>query len=187
MKKIIISFFALLLIAGCSPPELDKSALVILPFDVAEEEEAIKAMLKKEVDLFWSGDLIAESEFWIKEDYLTVVNTGSNNHWQARSYDTIYAVTKSQQDVDWRPDVTDIEIEYTDVHIKIYGSVAWAVYYMRLSSIYKGEPYVGGMSVRTTFLEKVDGKWKIALNHTAGLNPCEKEEYQVQKQYLQEK
>jgi hypothetical protein len=132
------------------------------------------AVLKKEVHLFWHGDLIAESELWIKEDYFTAVGTGANGHFQARSYDTIYALIKSQQDVDWRPDVTDIKTEYTDVHIKIYDNVAWAVYYMRVSSIYKGEPWVGGISVRTTFLEKVDGKWKMALNFTSGINPCEK-------------
>lgn len=173
MKKIIILFFALLLIDG--------SAFGQKKF--TKEEEAIMAALEKEVDRFWHGDLIAESEFWVKEDYFTTVGTSANSHGQARSYDTIYAATKSAQDVDWRPDVTDIKTEYTDVHIKIYGNVAWAVYYMRNSTIYKGEPWVGGISVRTTFLEKVDGKWKIALNHTSELNPCKNEEYKVKKQY----
>jgi len=79
-----------------------------------------------------------------------------------------------------------MNIEYIDFHIKIYGKVAWAVYYMHLTWKYKEEPY-DSKSVRTTFLEKVDDKWKIALNFTSGLNPCKEEEYNVQKQYLQDK
>ena len=57
MKKIIVSFFALLLIAG--------SAYCQGTIDVAKEEEAIKAMLKKEVDLFWERDFDAPSRSWM--------------------------------------------------------------------------------------------------------------------------
>ena len=163
MKQIIFSLFAVLLFAG--------SAYCQGTIDVAKEEEAIKAMLKKEVDLFWERDFDAESNFWVKEDYFTTVQNNGNFHLQGHGWDTIYTRIKRFSEGDNWQYVSNAKNEFKDFNIKVYDKVAWAVYYLDLTWEYKGEPY-DRSSVRVTFLEKVDGNWKMALNAKTILNPC---------------
>jgi hypothetical protein len=167
MKKIIFSFLALSLIAGSAFSQKK----------IAKEEEAIKEALKKEISLWWKMDLDAESDFWLKEDYMTTVNTNGNNHGQNHGYDSIYAGIKRffENAEDQYQYVSNIELELKDFNIKVFDNVAWAVYYTHAGWEFKGEPY-DRSSVRVTFLEKVDGDWKMALNAITWLNPCEEED-----------
>ena len=62
MKNIIFIFIAALLITGCTPP-MDKKtekSIVVLPFTKfskeEKEEEAIKALIEKEISLFVDRD-----------------------------------------------------------------------------------------------------------------------------------
>lgn len=173
MKKIIISFFALLLIAGSAFSQKK----------ITKEEEAIKKAIKKEFALFWERDTDAESDFWVKEDYMTTFNTGENSHFHTQGWDSIYAQTKRGSEHENWQYVSNLKTELTDFHIKVFDKVAWAVYYGHNTWDYKGEPYDAGPWVRVNFLEKVGDNWKIALTATSSLNPCKKEEYKVQKQY----
>ena len=72
MKKIIVSFFAICLIAGCTPPKEE--------IDVAKEEEAIKAVIKEEVAQWLDRDYISEAEFWKNADYVTSIHNMVNSH-----------------------------------------------------------------------------------------------------------
>ncbi|KPL14200.1 MAG: hypothetical protein AMS23_04600 [Bacteroides sp. SM1_62] len=167
MKKIIFPFFAVLLITGCTPPKEE--------IDVAKEEEAIKAMLKKEVALWWERDVDAESNFWVKEDYFTTVSNSGNFHSQGHGWDSIFAsIKRISVDTNWQY-VSNARNEFKDFNIKVYDKVAWAVYYVDEAWEYKGEPYDRSF-VRVTFLEKVDDNWKMALNAMTILNPCEEED-----------
>jgi hypothetical protein len=176
MKRIIVSFFALLLIAGSAFSQKK----------IAKEEEAIKETIKKEFALFWERNTDAESDFWVKEDYMTTVNTGENSHFHNHGWDSIYAQTKRGSEHENWQYLSNLKTELTDFQIKVFDKVAWAVYYGHNTWEFKGEPY-DAKFVRVNFLEKVGDNWKIALTATSTLNPCKKEEYQVQKQYLQEK
>ena len=177
MKKIIFSFFALLLIAGSAFSQKK----------IAKEEEAIKKAIKKEFALFWERNTDAESDFWVKEDYMTTFNTGENSHFHTQGWDSIYAQTKRGSEHENWQYVSNLKTEFTDFQIKVFDKVAWAVYYGHNTWDYKGEPYDDGSWVRVNFLEKVGDNWKIALTATSTLNPCKKEEYKVQKNYIQEK
>ncbi len=147
--------------------------------DIAKEEEAIKAVLKKEISHWWAMELDAESDFWVKEDYMTTVNNNGNNHSQNHGYDSIYADMKrfieQIEDQDQYQYVSNTKHEFKDFNIKVFVKVAWAVYYVYENWEFKGEPY-DRSSVRVTFLEKVDGDWKMALNAITWLNPCEEED-----------
>ena len=168
MKKIIFSIFAVLLFTGCTPPKEE--------IDVAKEEEAIKAVLKKEMSDWWHMDLDAESDCWVKEDYMTTVHNDCNNHSRSHGYDSIYAFGKRffEQYGDQFQYVSNAKQEFKDFNIKVFDKVAWAVYNLHTSWEYKGEPHEGS-DVRVTFLEKVDGDWKMALNANTSLDPCKDE------------
>ena len=132
---------------------------------------SVKRLSKKEVALFWERDYDAESNFWVKEDYFTTVRNNGNFHRQNHGWDTIYAINKRFSEGDNWQGVSNAKNEFRDFNIKVYDKVAWAVYYLDLTWEYKGEPFNQTTS-RVTFLEKVDGNWKMALNVKTILNPC---------------
>ena len=167
MKKIIFSLFAVLLIAGCTPPKET--------IDIAKEEEAIKAVIKEELALWLDQDYIPESDLVKKEDYVRMIQNFGNNHNQTVGWDSVYADLKKSSEGDWWSDLTNMKIEYKDFNIKVYDKVAWAVFYTQGTGEYKGEPYDRTQS-RVTFLEKEDDNWKMVLNSITLLNPCETED-----------
>ena len=166
MKTIIFSFFAVLLITGCTPPKEE--------IDVAKEEEAIKAVIEKELALYLDRDYISESDLLVKEDYFMTVSTYGNFHNQTIGWDSVFVQLKKSSERDW-PDVTNHNFECKDYHIKVYDKVAWAVYNTLETADFKGEP-VDRTQTRVTFLEKVDDNWKMALNSQTLLDPCEIED-----------
>ena len=167
MKKIILSLFAILLIAGCTPPKEE--------IDIAKEEEAIKALIKEEVARFLDRDYTSEADFVKNADYVTTVHNNGNSHNQTVGWDSIFVGLKKLSEMDGWQYVTNNKIEQKDFHIKVYDKVAWAVYYVQNTGEYKGEPW-DNTSSRVTFLEKVDDNWKMALNSMTLLDPCEIED-----------
>jgi len=168
MKKIIFSIFAVLLITGCTPPKEE--------IDVAKEEEAIKATIKKELALWWEQDYKAEADLLVKEDYFTAINNNGNFHNITHGYDSIYAnIKRYAENENWQY-VSNANVEYKDFYIKVYDKVAWAIVYVHSTFDYKGEPRDFENSVRTVFLEKRDDKWLIAMNAITTLNPCKEDD-----------
>ena len=167
MKKIIISFFAILLITGCTPPTEE--------IDVAKEEEAIKALIEKEISLHVDRDYDEEMEIFKKADDIMVINNPGRNHNQVVGWDSIYVGNKRYLEHEAWKDVTNYKVECTDFNIKVYDKVAWAVYYTQGSWEYKGEPYDSKVA-KITILEKVDDNWKYVLNSNTPVNPCEDED-----------
>ncbi|MEN8204237.1 MAG: nuclear transport factor 2 family protein [Bacteroidota bacterium] len=165
MKKIILSIVALaVIVCSCSSQE---------QIDVAQEEEAIKNVIKQEIDL-WRTQDIKEAEFYKKADYLRLIYNNGNSHQETVGWDSLYASVKRITEADWS-EASDIKFECKDFHIKVYDDVAWAVYEVPLSWIWKGEPGESS-STKVTFLEKVDGYWKIVLNSQTTMNPCQEDE-----------
>ena len=163
MKKIITSFFALLLIAGCTPPKEE--------IDVAKEEEAIKAVIKEEVAQFLDRDYISEAEFWKNADYVTSVHNMVNSHNLTVGWDSIFVLVKKASEMEGWQHVTNFKVDQKDFNIKVYDKVAWAVYYVQHTGEYEGEPFDNSFS-RVTFLEKVGDNWKIVLLTNTRLDPC---------------
>jgi len=141
--------------------------------DVAKEENAIKNVIREEIECFVDQD-IKEAEFYKKADYLRIISNYGNSHDQTVGWDSLYASVKRITEQD-RSEVSDIKFECKDFHIKVYEDVAWAVYEVPLSWVWKGEPGESS-STKVTFLEKVDGDWKIVLNSQTAMNPCPEDE-----------
>ena len=166
MKKIITSFFAVLLITGCTPPTEE--------IDVAKEEETIKALIEKEISLFVDRDYNQEMEIFKKADDTRAINSG-RNHSQRVGWDSLYAGAKRFAELEAWKDVTNFKCECTDFNIKVYDKIAWAVYYTQQTWEYKGEPF-DSKTAKITILEKVDDNWKYVLNSNTVVNPCEEED-----------
>jgi hypothetical protein len=148
---------------GCSAP--------VEEIDVAKEEEAIKALIKKELALWADQDYIPESELVKKADYVRMITNFGNNHKQTVGWDSITASLKESSEQDWS-DLSDYKMNFKDFNVKVYDKVAWAVYYTQNTGVWKGEPFDYSQT-RVTILEKADDNWKMVLNSITGLNPCE--------------
>lgn len=166
MKKIIFSFFAVLLITSCTPP--------VEEIDVAKEKEAIKALIEKELSLFAARDYNQQLELFKKSDDIRAINNG-RNHFNRVGWDSLYAGAKRFAEAEGWKDVTNYKADCKDFNIQVYDKVAWAVYYAETSGEYQGEPF-GSEQAKITILEKVDGNWKYVLNSTSVLNPCGEED-----------
>ena len=166
MKKIIFSFLAVLLITGCTPP--------VEEIDVAKEEEAIKALIEKELSLFAARDYNQQMEIFKKADDTRAINNG-RNHLHRVGWDSLYAGVKRYAELEGWKDVTNFKVECKDFNIKVYEKVAWAVYYVEGSGEYQGDPFEWEQT-KITILEKVDDNWKYVLNSNTDLNPCGEED-----------
>jgi hypothetical protein len=165
MKKYLFVLIAFSFLAGASCQEKT---------NVAQEEEAIKAVIKQEIALWLDQDYIAESDFLRKVDYATVINNNGNNHKLTVGWEGNLAIIKESSEADWS-ELSNGKFECRDFHIKVYDDVAWAVYYEQLTGEWKGEP-VDYKNTKVTILEKVDGNWKLVLNSITRLDPCETED-----------
>lgn len=164
MKKFFIALIAFSFVAGASCQD---------KINVAQEEEAIKKAIKEEIECFVNQD-IKEAEFFKKVDYLRIISNNGNSHQQTVGWDSLYANVKKIVEYD-RTGLSDFKFECKDFHIKVYEDVAWAVYEVPLSWIWKGEPGKAS-STKVTFLEKVEGDWKIVLMSQTAMNPCPEDE-----------
>lgn len=70
MKKIIFSFFAVLLISGCTPPKEKTTVTVMTTIDVAKEEEAIKKVVQAALDAIVTNDYDAHAATWVHSPYI---------------------------------------------------------------------------------------------------------------------
>ena len=164
MKKYLFALIAFSFIACASCQE---------NIDVAKEKEAIKNVIMEEIESFVAQD-IKEAEFYKKADYLRIITNNGNSHQQTVGWDSLYANVKRLTEADWS-EASDIKFNCKGFHTKVYEDVAWAVYEVPLSWIWKGETVESG-STKVTFLEKVDGDWKIVLNSQTAMNPCQEDE-----------
>jgi len=141
--------------------------------DLAQEEKAIKNVIKEEIECFVNQD-IKEAEYFKKVDYLRIINNEGNSHQQTVGWDSLYAYVKTMTEADWS-EVSELKFKCKDFHIKVYDDLAWAVYEVPLNWIWKGEPGEAS-STKVTFLEKVEGDWKIVLMSQTSMNPCPEDE-----------
>ena len=160
-KFAILSFLLILVSISCQR------------VDIEAEEQAIKAVLKKQTDSFYNKSLEGEADVWAQEPYvfrgLSVAEPVIG--WEALSklYREVF------QSAAWPPYLS----EHSRHFIHIRDDVAWTVYHQ---VVYveneKGlKETVEGWEHR--ILEKKDGQWKIVLQ-LSGPYPQEPEDTYVQ-------
>jgi hypothetical protein len=162
MRKHLFVLIALSILAGTSCQE---------KIDIIKEEEAIKALIREEIAHDHDRDYIRGSETWKQENYVRMIKHSGNWHDQIVGWENILAELKKKSEVPF-PVNLDISGEARDFNIKIFGQVAWAVYYQDWGIEMNHPPAVSTQS-RVCILEKVDDNWKIALMTMTSLDPCQ--------------
>ena len=132
--------------------------------DVVAEEEAIKAVLKKQTDSFYNKSIEGESEVWAHEPY--VFRGFSIDHvigWEnlKQLYEEVFTSNTNA------PYLSEHSRHF--IHIK--DDVAWTVYHqvLHFENAQGFDETVEGWEHR--ILEKRDGEWKIVLQMNAPYPP----------------
>jgi len=152
MKTIIFSIFALLLIAGCTPPKEE--------VDITKEEEAIKAVIENATAAWVARNLegLAAASVTDKTFIRLVANKEGYDYaigWEDRA-------SSANEIFKNNPEPGTNKFVNTNYKIKVYPK-----------SDNEGE--FSGMSINVRFLEKVDGEWKITYLSVVGTTSYEEE------------
>jgi hypothetical protein len=150
MKKIIFSFFAVLLITGCTPPKEE--------IDVAKEEEAIKAVIEGEIKASFNGDYESWTNYFAHETYTFWLQASQGGYVCWKGWEEISRNAKGFI----KPDragsaIYDGSHDYT---IKVYENAALVTFKTNITGKSEdGSINYNGIEVRS--LEKQNGEWKI--------------------------
>jgi ketosteroid isomerase-like protein len=146
MKKIIFSLFAVLLIAGCTPPKEE--------IDIAKEEEAIKQVVQATLDAIKAESYDAIAATWVHAPYVVRKDMVG---WDSVS------VFFQESLKEWfdGPENNQISV-FTASNFDIYinGNFASVFHDERLERIWDGEEMTSDSRVHKYF-EKIEGEWKV--------------------------
>jgi len=163
MKTIIVSFFAICLIAGCTPPKEE--------IDVAKEEEAIKALILKSTQAYFDRDLEILTATQVTDESFIKLQAYKGGYECNVGWDKRIASLKEV--FKNNPDPTAGKLINDNYKIKVYPKSAWAVYD---ENHYDNEGNLSNKSIQARFLEKVDEEWKIVYLSSVGVTSYENDE-----------
>jgi len=152
MKKIIFSFFAVLLITGCTPPKEKTTVTVMTTIDVAKEEEAIKQVVQAALDAFIAKSYDATVATWAHTPYIVrkdIVGWDSVSVFYQEAY-------KQFKDPEYQFKV----FKASNFDIYINGNFASVFHDEHLERIWDGEEETSDARAHK-YLEKIEGEWKV--------------------------
>jgi ketosteroid isomerase-like protein len=129
------------------------------PVDIAEEEQAIKELVKNIIMTFQNKDFDKYQNLWVHEPY--VIRMGDDSlKWTGWDSLGVEYKTRMENNQNVRE---NLQVEIPEVQVKVYGDVAWVynIHKMKWTNR-EGEPRERN-TWNVRFLEKRDGQWKIAL------------------------
>ena len=164
MKKIIVSIFALSLIAG--------SASCQEKIDIEKEKIAIKAVIEGEIKASFEGDFESRTNFFVHEPYLLWLQAHQKNFTYAKGWQEINSMAKEFITPDRVGSmIHDGNYDYT---IRVYKEAALATFKAKITVVQEDGSYeLEGLEVRS--LEKQDGEWKITYLGTVYSSTYEEE------------
>ena len=153
MKKIIFLFLALLLIAGSSCQE---------KIDIEKENEAIMAVLQERGDAMVARDMERLFAIHVQDSLDTRLTypLGENNYTIYAGWDEIKSLFESWAEMD--RGFEDAKNWEDNVILKVIDDCAWLICDNHWSWKNEGEPGVRD-NIQITFLEKIEGEWKISF------------------------
>ena len=158
MKATLIVFISLILFSGLSC----KSRM-----DTEKEMAAIIAVIEEETDAFYARDFDRMSAAHVRDETEIRIDVGRYGHTISRGWGDVSLKDFFSEN----PEPSTNYEKKTNYQIKVYPGSAWAVYD---NDAYSSEGQFLDKSVHIQFLEKVDGRWKIA--HMSIMNisslPC---------------
>lgn len=149
MKKYVLTIFALVLLAGTSCQK---------KVDIEKEKEAILALITEETQAYHDKDYERFAACYVQDENNIRILGGEN---EKMSYTVGYEKVGSgfKELFENNPDPTPNNEVKKNIKIKVYNDCAWVVFE---EEDFTNEGESNGKGIGTNFLEKVDGKWKIA-------------------------
>jgi len=152
MKKLsFVILSSIALFSACQPK-----------VDIEKEKAAIQDVIRQEVNAFITKDMDKFVSFYVQDE--------SNTRLQ-QSCSVEYPIITGWINVKsflepmmnrFGTEVTNVKNSKEDFIIKVKGDCAWVVNKDVWSYEDNGKP-VQGTAIQTTFMEKIDGNWKISL------------------------
>lgn len=151
MKKILIPISALLLLACTSCEE---------KIDVDKEKAAIMAVIQSESEFARDGNVEGLKSLYMQDEYNTRLIIGNENYKILTGWDKVGPI------LDQALENTETEFSATITKdnpiIKVNEETAWIICDNTWEGIYEGEDFIMN-NIQVTFLEKVEGEWKISF------------------------
>jgi hypothetical protein len=153
MKKYVLTLFALILLAGTSCQE---------KIDIEKEKEAIMAVLKERGDAMIANDMERLFAIHVQDSLDTRLDypLGENNYTIYAGWDDIKSYFESWAEMDRAGE--DLRNWEDNVILKVIDDCAWLICDNHWSWKIEGEPGVRD-NIQITFLEKIEGEWKISF------------------------
>jgi hypothetical protein len=148
MKKYVLTIFVLVLLAGTS---CEKKV------DIEKEKEAILAVIKEETNAYHDKDFERFAESYVQDDTNIRLLGGEGEFSYIVGWEEVGSGFKEL--FENNPDPTQNNEVKKNFKIKVYKDCAWVAFE---EEAYNDEGELTGRGIGVNFLEKVDGKWKIA-------------------------
>ncbi|MEA1887492.1 MAG: hypothetical protein U9N72_09815 [Bacteroidota bacterium] len=155
MKKpiLLISIIAFAVAACQQTPEPE-------PVDINAEKDAILKVIQNESEYALDGKFEKFKDLYIHDDLNTRLNFRLDSFEIIKGWDNILERMKYLEE---REEIgNSITIKKENPIIKVTGNTAWLICDNIWQGVYEGEDIYSN-NLQITFLEKVDGEWKISF------------------------
>jgi len=149
MKKYVLTILALVLLAG---PSCQKKV------DIEKEKEAILALITEETNAYHDKDFERFAACYVQNE-INIRILGGEGEKISYSVGWEEVGSSFKELFENNPDPTPNNEVKKNIKIKVYNDCAWVVFE---EEDFTDEGESNGKGIGTNFLEKVDGKWKIA-------------------------
>jgi hypothetical protein len=150
MKKYLMPLVLLVFFAGTSCHHHEK-------IDIEKEKEAILALITEETNAYHDKDFERFAECYVQNEFNIRILGGEGEFSYTVGWEEVGSGFK-----EWfenNPDPTPNNEVKKNFKIRVYNDCAWIVFE---EEAFNDEGESNGKGIGTNFLEKVDGKWKIA-------------------------
>jgi len=130
--------------------------------DIEKDKEAIKAVIQQEVNAFVAKDMDKLASFYIQDELNTrLQETCALEHPIYSGWNVVKSFLENLMK---EPETgyTNLKNSKEDFIIKINGDCAWVINKDVWSWEVNGQPSEG-TGIQTTFMEKINGSWKISM------------------------
>jgi len=152
MKKYFLLFIAAILVSAISCKK---------KVDVEKEKEAIMAVLNSESETARAGDVAGLKSWYVQDEYNTRFTLGKDNYEIVTGWDKLSTLFERFK-VNAETDINTMSFTKTNEVVKVTGNTAWVICENNWK-IMTGDVERKVESIQITFLEKVDGAWKISF------------------------
>ena len=143
----------LLMLAACQPtPE---------PVDFDAEKRAIMEVIQNESEFARDGKFEEFVDLYIHDEFNTRLNFRLDTFFIIKGWENVQSTMEYLRDREVIED-NPITISKENPIVKITGNTAWLICDNIWQGVYEGEE-VYYNSLQITFLEKIDGAWKISF------------------------